>query len=698
MWLSRRAARMARSPHIFALCSIDKRVRAAPDVSRQSVQVATGVSVAHRKFTQRAYTRRAVRLTMAQTFAAYEFGRFRLEPRESRLLRDGAPVRLGPKALDLLSALVTRAGHVVTKEELLAEVWPGTFVEEGNLAVNMTALRRALDDGSGAVYIETVPRRGYRFVAPVTIASPAPAVPSVESRMPSVRVEPTRRTSSRWRWVLGGAGVVAVSLVLLLVVQMRWSVESSAPEGTISSVLVARFIAIGGSDDQRHLQLGMADAVITRLGALRQLAVPPLAALKADEDPFAAAARLEIDAVLTGSLQRDGDRIRVVAQLSSAADRRQLWAGRFDALFTDIFDLQDSLAERIASNVLREVNARDRAALHRRETANVQAYELYLKAREQGLRTTPEAIRTAMQMYQDAIARDPNFAMAYAGLADAYTSAASGLPPKERYPLAKQAADRALAIDPHLPDAHTVRSMLAYKADWDWELADGHMQRALEIDPGNGPAQRMYGQLLMLRGRFDESVSALRRAVALDPYSLPARSDLAALLIHGGQLSEARVLLDAGLAQDPESWLMYRTLAELLQAEGRIDQAIEADLKAKQLAGDPADAIASQRDAYRRGGMTALLRQQNEMLLARLGTASTSDAIGLSMYGAASALAVNFARMGDKDQTMRWLEAATERGEEGPLYLNFWHFDFLRDDPRFRALHARVFGEGRATR
>lgn len=626
---------------------------------------------------------------------AYEFGPYRFEPVEARLLRQGEPVHLPPKALEVLATLVKRSGHVVTKEALLAEVWPGTFVEEGVLAVNMSTLRKVLDVDPGQVYIETVPRRGYRFIAPVrhlpTTAphedlKPPEGSPQEERESLRAVRGPSWLRDKRLAWV-------ATPLVLALGVPAYLTIR--APRSTssaVSSLVVVPFRAIGAAGDQGHLELGMADAVVTRLGTLQQLSVPPTAAIRPNEDPFEAAARLKVDAVLTGSIQRSGDRIRVVAQLSRASDRTQIWASRFDAAFTDIFDVQDGLAERIATNLLRGVSVRDRMALHRRETSNVDAYELYLKGRERSARATADSVRTAIQMYQEAIRLDPRFALAFTGLADAYASAASGLAPKARYPLAKAAAERALALDPLLVEAHASRSLVAYKADWDWNLAERELRRALELGANNARVRRMYGQFLTLRGSFDAAILELRRALALDPYSLNTRSDLEALLAHAGQLAEARAIVEMGLSQDPHAWLMHRSLAHVLAAEGRDAESVEADLEARRLAGDPAAQIDELREAYRRGGRTGYLRRQNELLMARLTTAATGDALALSIYGAATSLALNFAALGDREQTMRWLMAAADRGEEGPLYLNFWEFDAVRDDPRFKALYRRVFG------
>ena len=225
--------------------------------------------------------------------------------------------------------------------------------------------------------------------------------------------------------------------------------------------------------------------------------------------------------MLTGSLQREGDRLRVTAQLSRASDRRQIWAQQYDEKFTDIFAIEDAIAGRVATSLVTDISLRDRATLTRRETRNPDAYDLYLRARDQWALRTAATVRTSIRMYQQAIAIQADFALAYAGLADSYNLAVSGIAPLTRAPLAKAAAERALALDPLSAEAHTALAFQDYKFEWKWKEADREFRRAIELNPRYTLAHHWYGEFLKLLMRHDESIREFRKAMELDPFSFP---------------------------------------------------------------------------------------------------------------------------------------------------------------------------------
>jgi DNA-binding winged helix-turn-helix (wHTH) protein/TolB-like protein/Flp pilus assembly protein TadD len=617
----------------------------------------------------------------------YTFGPFRLDPTEGRLTRNGEPVRVPPNALALLTVLVTRAGFLVTNEELIADAWPNTPAAGDQLAAAIATLRTALDDERGEQYIETVPRTGYRFVAPV-----------VQSRLDTVWFDTSAEAVSgeRARWSMAWAAAGILVLIVAIGAALLWSTPpgSGAPAGgVVSSLVVIPFQTAGASGDQNYLGLGMADALAMRLSRVEQLRVPPTAAVQAREDAFDAGRRLAVDAVLTGSIQRDGDRVRVTAQLSQVGDRHQIWTARFDDRFTDIFAVQDAIAERIVSSLLRNVDAGQRAALHRRETENVEAYDRYLRGREQWSRRTIESTRAAIQSYQDAIALDPGFAAAYAGLADAYTGNASGLPPDERFPLAHAAVDRALAINPDLADAQVALGYLRYRADWDFAGAERALDRAIVLDPRNNLAHHHLGQVHKILGEWPESLAEFRRAHELNPHHPRTHADLAIVLLFMGRVPEARAIVEDGVKHAGDNAELHEELADVLAAEGHADEALEAHLKARLMSGSSFEEIDLLRQAYRAGGRPGELRKENALLIASL----PGDLSGM-LRGVATALADNFAQLHDRDETIHWLGQSFDRREEGPLGLNYPEFDFVRADPRFDALHQRVFGAAPAPR
>jgi DNA-binding winged helix-turn-helix (wHTH) protein/TolB-like protein/Tfp pilus assembly protein PilF len=627
----------------------------------------------------------------------YEFGPFRLEPAEGRLMRGGVPVRLTPKALELLVALVTRPGRLVTKDELVAEVWPDTFVEEGNLAVNMTRLRQALNDDTGQTYVETVPKRGYRFVATVrevgaeVPAPPAlstvegPALSGVEGSTaegPSPLERPTRRAVPNWLSI-AAAALVVMAVLGATYVSRRTAGSSSA--GAVHSLVVTHFSSIAAATDQAHLEQGIPNAVTTRLASLRQLRVPPTAVLRAGEDPFATATRLGVDAVLTGSVQRDGDQLRVTAQLSRASDRSQLWAGRFDQRFTDIFAVEDALAEKIASSLITNLSSTERAALRRRETPNAAAYELYLKGRERWNRRTPESIRSAISLYQDAIGLDGGFALAYAGLADAYAITASGLPGLTRYPLARAAARKAIELDDRSAEAHNALAFVTYKSEWKWAEAEREFKRAIELDPNLLLAHHWYAEMLGLIGRYDDAAAEFRRARELDPLSVAVRVDFARMLTRNGAARESLQLIEEGLAVDPAELRLYRERALALVAMGRADEAVDNLLRYRTLAGTSAEDLALLKSARAAGGARGYRLQEIEILRRQL------KAGGTWPYGLATALALAYGALGDREATIEWLQRCADTLEDGVLGMKQGReYDFIRDDPRFQALYRRV--------
>jgi DNA-binding winged helix-turn-helix (wHTH) protein/TolB-like protein/tetratricopeptide (TPR) repeat protein len=632
-----------------------------------------------------------------------EFGPFRLEPTESRLTKGGAPVQITPKALELLVALATRPGRLVTKEELVALVWPDTFVEEGNLAVNMTRLRQVLSDDTGQSYIETVPKRGYRFVAAVREISAeelhgTPAPPDRTSATPDRTSAPTDGTSTPPSTTAGHAipartaaspllWIAAAAVIVMAVLGAAYAMRPATPAaaGPVQSLVVTRFSSITASKGQEHLEQGIPDALTTRLASLRQLRVPPTAVLRAGEDPFATAARLGVDAVLTGSVQRDGDHLRVTAQLSRAADRSQVWAGRFDQPFTDIFAVEDALAERIASGMIANLSSSERASLRRRETPNAAAYELYLKGRELWNRRTPESIRSAISLYQDAIGLDSGFVLAHAGLADAYSITASGMPGLTRYPLARAAARRAVELDDRSADAHNALAFVTYKSEWKWTEAEREFKRAIELNPNLVLAHHWYAEMLGLIGRYDDAASEFRRARELDPLSVAIRVDFARMLTRTGGARESLQIIDEGLAVNPAELRLYRERALALFAMGRETEAVDNLLRYRTLAGTSAADLELLKNAMATGGVRAYRLQEIEILRRQL------TAGGSWPYGLATALAIGYATLGDREAAIEWLTRCADTLEDGVLGIKQGReYDFLRDDPRFQALYRRI--------
>jgi len=424
----------------------------------------------------------------------------------------------------------------------------------------------------------------------------------------------------------------------------------------------------------------LADAIIARLAGLQQLRVPPFAAVKNAENPFDAARRLGVDSVLTGTVQRAADQLRVTVQLARASDRGQIWASRFDLPFTDILTLED-IAERVATSLLTDLPSEGRSTLKYRETENVQAYDLYLRGREQWARRTTDSIRVAIQMYQQAIALDPKFSLAYAGLADCYNLTASGIDPRVRFPLARSAATQAIALNPKSAAAHNAVAFMLYKFEWKWKESEQEFRQAILLDPKYSLAHHWFGEFLKLLMRHDESIAEFRKAIELDPFSIPIRYDYILALLNAGRVAEARRVVDESFAIDPNAGRLITVNADILLAEGKIAESVDMRLHGYLLGGTPEEEVAAQRAAFRTGGLTAIRRKNLEQYLAHRPLDSPLAATGLAPI---------YAELGDREQTLHWLLVSADRDEDAPLLMKTHTYDFIRDDLQFKQLLHRV--------
>lgn len=622
-----------------------------------------------------------------------EFGPYVLEKAQWRLKRGDEVVALPPKALALLVLLVDRAGQLVTKEEILQALWQGTFVEEGNVAFYVAMLRKTLSDPTGATYIETIKTRGYRFVMPVAVRAETPALapapaplllpPAVtEARAaeasPAPVETPASHHSSLRPGVIGAAAIIGLAA-------MAWVAFARVSDPPVRSIVVMPFTAIAPAADQAYLEAGMAEAITMRLGNLPDLRVPPLAAIRTGEGPFEAGQRLGTDAVLTGSVQSSEKRLLVSAQLQRVSNGSRIWSWTFDTTPGEILDVQNEIAERLAARLGRELTAAEQARVIRRDTMSSEAYDLFMQAREHWRLRSPHSVQQAIPLYERAIALDPGFARAYAGLANCYNLSMSGLPPSVRYPRAKANAETALALDPNSAEARTSLAFLRYKFEWNWREADAEFRRAIALDPRSALAHHWYGEFLSLMGRTEQGIAALQRALELEPQSLAIRVDLVAPLLHAGRTAEARAFVESGLAIDPNWPSLWTKMSEIQAAEGREAESAESTWRWLILRSVPMNEVDELRRAYAGGGRDGMLhaqiRQWKQQDIAPTSAAS---------FGLASLISFNYGLLGDRDNALRWIETAIERREDAILHLKMHPaYDAVRGDPRFAALLAR---------
>lgn len=482
----------------------------------------------------------------------YEFGPYRLDARERTLLLEGRNVALTPKALDTLIALVRHQPKVMSKEELLETVWPGTFVEEGILAQNIMTLRKALRNPE---WIETVPKRGYRFAADVATAgaiAPAreiAAAPTVVSRFPK-------------GWAPGA--FVVLMAALAIIVAIRWE----RPKPRVRSLAILPFHSI--DEESPHLGLGLADVLINRLGMLSELAVRPTSAVRKYTDgpapnPLAAGRELGVDAVLEGNIQRDHDRVRVTVQLLRVSDGASLWSGKFDQPYRDLFTLEDVVGGQIAQGLVLDLTAPERERLRRRYTENAEAWQAYLRGRYLWARRTPEAYAKAIGEFKEAARIDPNYALAYAGLADSYALLGSNpnqaLPRAEAMEKARAAALKSIALDADLAEAHTALAFILMHYDWKCADAEKEYERALSLNPSYATAHQWRAVNLLVTGHADEGLQELKGAQSLDPASPIIMADTVEMDVLTGRLPEAVAAGKRALDIDPSFSLVQSYLS-----------------------------------------------------------------------------------------------------------------------------------------
>jgi TolB-like protein/DNA-binding winged helix-turn-helix (wHTH) protein/Tfp pilus assembly protein PilF len=638
----------------------------------------------------------------------YEFGPFRLDVSEKLLLRDGQAMPLAPKVFDTLVVLVEGNGHLIAKDELMKQLWPDTFVEEATLARNISDLRKALGESpSGQKYIETVPKRGYRFIAVVRQTKSAAAALVVERHTRShiiaeqetlaqIEAEPSvgERLFAPKRWPIAGFRLgtrLAVGLVAALSVSILLFVLFKASGvrtlNSIKSIAVLPFKSIDIGENDRYLEVGMADSLINRLSRIRHIVVRPTSTItrynQPEQNAMAAARELDVDSVIEGHLQRSGDRVRVSVQLISAEDGATLWAEKFDLKWTDIFVIQDSISDQIIQALSLELSGEEKKRLARRHTENTEAHQAYMKGRFWWSKRTQEGFQKAVDFFNESIALDHNYALSYAGLADCYAmmSPYNLLTPKEVYPKAKAAATQALALDDQLAEAHASLALISYLYDWDFRGAEIEFKRAIELDPNYPDAHQWYSTYLSSMARHEEAIAEARRAHELDPLSLNIIQELVRTAYHAHRYDEAIAAGQKTLELNPDYYKANSFLELAYWQSGLYDQAIELRLKAMSAVGFDAATIASLREAYAASGWRGFWQKELARALARAPRRPTMYYVTARMY----------ARLGEHDRAMEWLEKAyAERADHLVMLKVDPIFDRLRDDPRYQDLMRRV--------
>jgi len=597
----------------------------------------------------------------------YKFGRFVLNEKERLLEREGSPVPLSPKAFDTLLLLVANAGRLVEKNALLSSVWAGVHVEESVITRTISDLRKALKQTEEEVWIETVPKFGYRFSAAVRQEeAEAPAGPMVNRS-------------------LLGRGVVglAAGIILLLLVQ---GVKSSyvRETGHVQRLAVLPFVVLGEASEAAALSLGLADALITRLSNLRELIVRPITAVRpyTNVDAVKAGRDLRVDVVLEGTFQEVDGRVRANVRLVRPGDGQALWAGTVESPKDRIFTLADSLAQQIASNLAVRLSERERRTLDTRAGLDPGADELYFKGRYEWGKRNKAGFERAAEYFLQAIEEDGAYARAYAGLADSYLllGGYSFQPQLETLPKAKALASRALELDPTLAEAHTTLALVSQNLDWDWGKVENHYRKAIALAPNYATARHWYAEFLSILGRFEESEGEFARAREIDPISPIIQVDEAQLYFFEKQFDRNLETLRQVLQLDPSFEMAHERMAYTYLVQGREEDAwreVELMGSCREEASDCRriwTAWLPRRDA--RAAREALLWLEAEAKKRRVPP---------------SALVVAHARQGNHDRAMEWMESMLDKHEVWLITAKVNPmFDPLRGEARFQSVLDRL--------
>lgn len=628
----------------------------------------------------------------------YEFGPFRLDTAERILLRDGQPVPLTPKALQTLLALVESSGRIVEKDELLSRVWPDTFVEEITLAQNVSTVRKALGvDQEGRQYIETVPRRGYRFVASVSewrdegadlvVAEHSTSSIVIEQQVETLvaKTHLLVPSESPAKMSPGPLAIVVCVAVIGLAIAGYFLLSSKAPPAGlgIRSIAVLPFKPLLAESRDEALELGMADALITKLSNLKQIIVRPTSAMlkytDPSQDPLAAGREQGVDSLIEGRLQRSGDKIRVTVQLIRVSDGAPLWAGTFDESFTNIFAVQDSISKQATDALLLHISGEEKLRLAKNYTDNIEAYQLYVKGRYFCAKLSAEGNNKAIGYYQQAIEADPNYALAYAGLADSYSflPQLNGVPASEAYPKEKAAVTKALELDDTLAEAHTSLASLLTDdpGDRDWAGSEREFKRAIELNPNYPQAHMWYSQHLDAMARLDEGTVEAQRALELDPLSPVTNLCVGHHLYFARNYDEAIRQLRNTLEIDPNLRLAYIFLYSTYVQKGMYQEAISemARVHAGTNAEQEARIAADLRKAYATSGEKGFWQK--------------IVALPMPPFDKPFWLGEAYLHLNEKDKAFEWLRKAADEGHPGMVWIKVDPlFDSIRSDPRFADL------------
>jgi len=644
-------------------------------------------------------------------------GLFEIDLASGDVRKNGRRLPLQEQPFRVLAMLLERPGEVVTRQELQARLWPvDTYVgfDEG-LNTAIRKLRTVFGDSAGNPrFIETLPRRGYRFIAPVTEAATENELSAIvdvtgpkkndDATVSSAQVVSTpddpALAPGGWGWLWKTAVLVTALLLLALtfatyMMRTRRSLGSATAKRAMLAILP--FQNLSNDPKQEYFSDGLTEETITDLGQLSPenlgvIARTSAMAYKHTDKAISQIGReLGVDYILEGSVRREGGKARVSAQLIRVSDQTHLWAQNYDRELEDLLDVQNDLGRSIAEQVSANLTPQKKVELSKKHSVKPEAYDLYLKGRFYWNQRTPDAIKESIRYFQEATAKDPNFALAYAGLADAYniSNILGVYSPRESFPQAREAATRAIQLDPSLAEAHAALGMEKSHYEFDFPGAEREFLEALEVNPNSPYAHLFYSNcFLMPMGRKAQAIAENNRAIEIDPLSLPINNFMGMTYMFAGDNENAYRQFRHTIAMDPSFPLAHEYFSWLLLTMGRYEEAIKEHEKTEVLSGSSTEEAAARANvmerAFKNGGEKGFWQKHLELEL------QASKQPGA--YPSPSNLAAAYALAGQTDTAFAWLEKAYEarEGEDLTLLKYAPGYKNLRSDPRFSAMLRKI--------
>jgi TolB-like protein/DNA-binding winged helix-turn-helix (wHTH) protein/Tfp pilus assembly protein PilF len=625
------------------------------------------------------------------------FGPYEMNPRTSEIRNRGIRVRLQEQPFQVLAVLAERPGELVTRDELRRRVWPGdTFVDfDHALNTAVKKIRAALNDDADAPrFVETVPRRGYRFIAPVTQESVRNGVNGHRAWLnPASWVQRTKWVSPPVVFAAAMGLVLAAALAVYLGGHRNHTRAARPPERVMVAVLP--FQNMSSDPSQEYFSDGMTEETITQLGRLNPEHIGVIARTSVMKYKHGAlsidqiARELRAEYVLEGSIRREGTRVRINAQLIRASDQSPRWTKDFDENLGDAISLETEVAQAIAAEIASSLGEQPKMQNVTSGWVQPEAYDAYLRGRFESSMQTAKELQAGITAYQEALALDSTCAATWAGLAAAYDRGANMgmLAPRDAFPKAKKAALRAIEIDPSYPSAHVFLADVILTMDWDWNQAERQIQQALALNPNDAYAHEWYGLYFTLAGKDERAKQELERAAELDPLSTERMFTAAVVSYRSGLLDDAETKLTHALDINANHFLARELLADVYEREGKYARAVEQKSMALRLAGETA-ADMTLTQTYVTSGYTAA-----KDAALREDLVFWKGAVAKKRYASSYRIAGDYALLGDRDHAFEWLQKAFEERDIKLLCLKMdkdCEFTNIANDPRYQALVDRL--------